>query len=208
MKLRVLAAGVLAVAALAGCQSKIGQAAVVNGVRLSDSDVSTYVTKKAVPFATSNGQITPKVFAVESWIEMTLFEQTIDKHGGSPTSAERTEYEGLTLGSTALPQLTKAYTEKGFTTAMRDVRIRTQTDFYILIHRLNPDLDSSQVVQAAQGSQANDAVKAVAAVAKQVSVSRRYGEWDPKTLTLSDSADAGLPSFVTFGSGATADANQ
>lgn len=206
MRFRALGASVLAAAAitvLAGCQTKVGVAAIVNGARLTDSDVSKYVTKQAIPFSTSTGTINPKPFAVETWIDTMLFEQAIKNRGGAITTAERTEYEGLVLSGTTPEQLTKAYTGKGFTTAMRDLRVRTQVAFLILIHRLHPDLDSTQVLQGAQSSLGNDAAGEISKLAKHVTVSGRYGTWDAKKLSLDSSADAGLPSFVTFGQGAT-----
>jgi hypothetical protein len=205
----MLAAAALAITTLAACQTKIGVAAVVNGARLSDSDVSTYVTKKAVPFSGGGGTtITPKSFAVETWIDTVLFEQAIRKHGGAITTAERTEYGGLATSGTSPDQLTKAYTSRGFTVAMRDLRVRTQADFLLLIHRLHPKLDDSQVLQDSQGAEGNEAAVEIGKLANDVFVSGRYGTWDKKTLSLDSSVNAGLPSFVKFGSGATADANK
>ena len=46
----LVAVAAVAVLGLTGCDSKIGTAAVVGGHRVSDSDVSQYLTVKAKPF--------------------------------------------------------------------------------------------------------------------------------------------------------------
>jgi hypothetical protein len=203
-----LVSAAAAVTVLAGCQTKVGQAAVVNGTELSDSKLSQYVTKQAVPFSAGTTQITPKVFAVESWIDTTLFEQAIAKHGGPPTSAERTQYEGLVFSGSSPDQIIKTYTDKGFTAAMAQLRIREQADFLLLAHRLHPKLDTTQIQQGVQGSLGNEVIGEIAKLGKNVTVSARYGKWDAKNLAMTTDVGSGLPSFITFGTNAAADANQ
>jgi hypothetical protein len=198
----------LAVAGLSGCQTKVGQAAVVDGVRLSDSDLSRYVTDKAVPFSSSGGVITPKVFALETWIDVQLFERAIRDNGGAITQAERNANESFALNGSDPADVSKAYTDKGFTKALSDLRIQEQADFLLLAERLHPDLSSTEVLQGVQGSLGQQVVSTVIKYGKKVSVSGRYGSWDATQLALSTDSQSGLPSFVTFGDGATADANK
>lgn len=204
----VLLAAAAAVAGLSACQSKVGQAAVVNGVRLSDTSLSAYVTRKAVPFTSNGQQIMPKVFALQTWIDTQLFEQAIAKRGGTLTEQERNNARAEVLGDTSPAAFAKPYTAKGFTTKLSDLITDERAMFVVLAQRLHPSQTAAQVLQSLQGSGGNDVIAEISKYAKNVSVSARYGSWDPKQLAVSGDAGAGLPSFVTFGTGATAGANQ
>jgi hypothetical protein len=67
------AAAVLAIGGLAGCKTNVGTAAVIDGHRVTESDVNQYLTANAQPIAQQDGtQLSPRSFVVTTLINQRL----------------------------------------------------------------------------------------------------------------------------------------
>lgn len=202
MKLRTLSAAALVALAtlgLTGCQSKVGEAAVVGGHRISDNDVSGYVSKAgADPSAVAavkaqNGKVEPRTQALTQLIQEQLFTATLAKHGGVPSDAQLAAIHdkaiSAILGSSAgtgrvydaaVGQRVRAL---GFTPAFATLVVRTLELEYTLATRLSSPGGLLSAIQKAGIS---------------VTVSRRYGRWVPSKLTIDTSGNGGLPGFISI----------
>lgn len=211
MKFRVLAVGALAMTVLAGCQTRIGQAAVVDGHRISDSQVSTYITKAgpsdAVKAAAQQqGQTLPptRLEAASTLIQEQLFIAALDRSGAVPSQAQLDQlhdetaqrfFQATTTGDQFDAQLAKQAEAYGFTESFAQLVLRSS------------ELEDAYANRIKAKSTA-DVISSLSKLHIPISVSGRYGKWEMNSLSLSADAGAGLPSFVKFGPGATADANQ
>lgn len=204
MKLRMLsmaAAAVLAVAGLSACTSKVGQAAVVEGHRLSDSSLSSYLQTGAKVYtdSASNTSVVPKLYVLESWIDDQLFQRAVEAKGGAIQAGELSTVRGLVLGTGTVADVSKYYRKLGYADRFAALFVHEQEMVVLLVKRLAPTLPDSQVIPALQSGQVGSALlAAVAKLKPDVSVSGRYGKWDAKKLSLTQTAGAGLPGFVTF----------
>jgi hypothetical protein len=203
-KLGAAAVALLAVAALSSCDSKVGQAAVVQGHRLSDADLATYIKPAAKSYSDSSGvTVYPKLFVLERWISDHVFEQTVESRGGAPTSDEQRLTRAVVLGTSTTDKITAIYGKLGYTPRFTDLAVHEQQMIVLLVKRLAPKIRYSQIYTALQNKQVGAAVLAAVQKAKvHVSVSARYGSWNPNRLSLTESRGSGLPSFVSFLPGA------
>jgi len=195
----------VAVAGLAGCESKVGQAAVVDGQGVSESDVGQYITRsgpsqQALDAAGQQGTVSPRVQALNSLIQERVFSHTLRrmgvKHAASDLEAAHDEAASRLFGSTSTgaefdAQLAQRATEFGFTDKYPPLVIRVAELEDLLIN-------------ATRATSLSGLAAAVRKHPVPISVSGRYGTWDPDKLQLSTDANAGVPSFVTFGDNATA----
>ncbi len=204
MRLRKLGAGaiaLLAVTGLSSCDSKVGQAAVVQGHRLSDSDLSAYIQTGAKSYTDKNSGATvvPKLYALENWIDDQLFERAVESRGGRVTAPELRLTRGLVVGSGSPEDISTFYTKLGYTERFAKLFLHEQQMVVLLVKRLVPKVPDSQIISALQSGQLGGALLgAVKKVKANVSVSARYGKWDASKLALTDTPGAGLPSFITF----------
>jgi SurA-like protein len=184
----------LAVAGLAGCRTNVGVAARVDGHRITESDVNAYlapggVDKQVVADATAQGSQVPapRSQVLQVLIQEQLFRKVLKLRGIRPSAADlakvhdesaaavlRTELRGAALDA-ALDKRLPAF---GIKKSFRPLLLRTQALEYLF-------------VKAAGDKAQAELTKADVSV----SVSPRYGAWDPKTLQLGN--DPVLPSFVT-----------
>jgi hypothetical protein len=180
-------AAALAVAGLAGCKTNVGTAAVIDGHRVTESDVSDYVTSRAQPVQeqSSTGSvitIPPRSFVVSELINERLgldlvrhvprFEQfssaqldarmTATLAGKTPTA----EAESLGL---------KGYPER----------------FYRIVLRVR-ELGNLLQEQAQAGTDVN---KILTSLDFPVSVNPRYGSWDAKHYSFN--ASPTVPSYLS-----------
>jgi SurA N-terminal domain len=184
----------LAVAGLAGCRTNVGVAARVDGHRITESDVNRYlapsgVDKQVADQATSQGgQVpAPRSQVLQVLIQEQLFRRVLADQGIRPSEGDlakvhdesaaavlQTDLRGIAL-DTALDKRLPAF---GIKKSFRPALLRTQELEFLFVKKAGGKAQS-------QLTKANISV----------SVSPRYGAWDPKTLTLGN--DAVLPSFVT-----------
>jgi hypothetical protein len=195
----------LAMTGLSACQTKIGLAASASGHRLSDSDLAKYIKPGAAPYAdqSSGAKVTPKLYALENWIDDQLFTDAVTKHGGAPTAQDVTAAKSAVLGSRTSEDYTTFYGGLGYTPSFSDLIINQSTMLVVLVERLGK-VNATDAIKILQSGQASaPLLKAVTATKPQVTVSPRYGAWDPAHLSLSADPGAGTPGFVTFPGAAT-----
>jgi hypothetical protein len=186
------AAAVLAVTGLAGCKNNVGTAAVIDGHRITESDVSHYLTVKAQPVIerNANGQtitVSPRSFVVSELINQKLYFKVI---GAIPSVSKLTETQ---LDS----QLQSDLQGKSVTQVAESLGLHGFTeDFYRIVLRAQEEV---LVLRSAQ-SNGVDVSAAIHKVHFPVTVSPRYGTWDPKTLAFT--AGGRLPGYLDLQPGA------
>lgn len=202
---RILSACILAVLAMTGlaaCQTKLGQAASVDNQQLSDSALSGYIQPGATPYndPNSGSQVVPKLFVIENWVRNQLVTDAINAKGGAPKPEEVAAARTALIGAGSVDQAEKAYNKLGYTNKFGDLIVDQSALLVVLIQRIAPGISTSQAISVLQNGQAgSELIKAINAAKAKVDVSRRYGNWDAKALSVTGS---GAPDFVTFGTSA------
>lgn len=199
--LSVVALLAVALSGLTACQTKVGQAAAVNGQTLSDSALTGYVQPGASPYVDqSNTQVVPKLNALTNWIRNRLIEATIAQHGGPVTTQELNNAQSVVVQSGLPAQIKQANRSHGYTSKFYDLLTEQYTLLVVLIERLAKTGNAGQAFNILQSGRANTAfVNAINSAHVPIDLSKRYGTWDPNGLHLSTDPAAGSPDFVTFG---------
>jgi len=181
--LTAAALATLAIAGITGCRSNAGNAATVNGERISDSKVSAYITPSAQPVAVSQSErVAPKSFVVQILINVRLYQAVIKKApNGGPKKGDLAAISRQALGGKSPKAFAEAQKIIGYTPAFD----REVVSF----------LTYQSVLQTYQ-RQGVDVKALVAKTKVSVSVNPRYGKWDKNRLTLDGSVGAGVPGFV------------
>ena len=200
MKLRIVTAAVaatLAVAGLAGCRTNVGTAASVDGHRITESKVNSYLTANGADpslaaSAKQQGQtISPRSQVLQFLIQEQLFRKTLEKTGGVPSDAQlaalHDEAASLLLqtqlgGDDLDKALAQGLPRSGVSSKFADTYLRVNELEYAIIKRK----------QLAQLSELTGLIKKLGI---PVSVSPRYGTWSPTNLALDSKATT--PSFLT-----------
>lgn len=188
----LVVAAMTAVAALGltGCDSKVGVAAVVDGHRITDSQVASYLTADSQPYTTQDAsggasEIPQRSFVLSVLIQDRLLKKVMqrvpaDQLKESDISAETTaELQGHTPAEAAKLSGVIGYSSEFVDKWVRDVVLNNML---------------SQLVQSGKVS----AEKLVDKLSFDVTVSSRYGSWDAKNFSLNSGNSDGLPSFVTL----------
>ena len=192
---------VLSIGGLSACQTKVGLAGAVNSHHLTDSDLSGFVKHGAGPYTdqSSGSKVLPKVYALENWLDLRLFEAAATKHGGAPTEAELSAATKAVLGTHTRADFVKVYSNLGYTDRFADVIIAQSATLVVLVERL-AQVSPADAISVLQSGQAGSSLlKAVNATKAKVVVSKRYGTWDPSHLAISSEPLSGLPGFVEHG---------
>jgi hypothetical protein len=175
---------------LAGCDSKIGTAAVVNGSKISESDVSRYLDPAAADASQARST------ALQYQIEEKVLSAALRTKNALPSDDELAKghdealtnlFNGQLSGNQASQALTKVLAQNGLKSSFGDVLVRTV------------ELEQAYTVAI----KADQAQQAVAELAKQnipVSVNPRYGSWNGQTFSFTGLGSKQLPSVVTLGS--------
>ncbi len=184
MKLRAIGALVVAAAAIVGlsaCQTKVGQAAVINGERISDSELATYATRSgptasALAAAKQQGTpIEPRVQALTSLLQEQLFLHVLRKTGGVPKDSEL-----AALHDEAAQRLLGGQTTTGdaFDAVLgKQVRSYGFTDKFTTLVLHVAELEDTIINRTKVTSFPELAAK-VGQYPVPISVSGRYGSWD------------------------------
>ena len=188
--LGVAAAALLALAGLAGCKTNIGQAAVIDGHRVSESDVSHYLTPDAQPVSEqqqdgTSVQISARSFVVSQLINERLafaILQAVPAVSNVTPAQIDAQLQSDLAGKTPR-EVAETLGLHGYTDAFYHVVLRVQEISGVLRQQ------SSVAVQ-----------KALSTVHFPVSVSPRYGSWDGKQLRFTSGVT--LPSYLDVQSGA------
>lgn len=190
--MRLLVPATLAVLALvaAGCTSKVGVAATYNGHTITDSQVASYLTTAAQPVQSQgNGGATveepARTFVLTVMLQDRLFDKILNRlPGGRPSEATIQEQITTQLAGKTPDQIAQMYHITGYTEAFVNLFVRVVV--------LNQTI--SGLVQ--QGTV--DPTSLLKNLDFHVTVSPRYGTWDPKAYGLDGSGGAGAPAFVTL----------
>jgi hypothetical protein len=174
---------------LTGCDSKIGTAAVVNGSKISESDVSRYLDPAA------NDASQARSLALQYQIEQKVLTVALQAKNALPSDDElgkrRDEalsglFNGQLSGDKANQALTSVLSQNGLKPSFSEVLIRTV------------ELEEAYT-QAVNASQAQQAVAEIVKQHIPVSVNPRYGSWDTATFSFTGLGSKQLPSVVTLG---------
>jgi hypothetical protein len=168
---------------LAGCDSKIGTAAVVNGSKISESDVSRYLDPAADD--ASPARSTALQYQIEQKVLSTALPSD-DTLAKGHDQALSNLFNGQLSGDQANQALAKVLAQNGLKASFGEVLIRTV------------ELENAYS-QAINASQAQDAVAELAKQHIPVSVNPRYGSWNPQTFSFTGLGSKQLPSVVTLG---------
>lgn len=193
MKLRTLAAlAALAVAGLGltGCDSKAGTAAVVNGNRITETQLSDYLSPNAQPITGTNSDgsnygIPARVFVLQYLIRNQVFPLLLTSTG-TPVSEDKLNADRASaIASIAGDEATlqKQLAQFGLKPRFEEVVVRNR--------ELN-DLISSKLTTQQQVTEALGKVKDV------VSINPRFGSWDNSSLQIVDLGKKQLPSMLSF----------
>lgn len=179
--LPVLALGCLG---LAGCDSKAGTAAVVDGHRISEKELSRYVQAGAKPIQGGDGSSTPaKNIVLQYLVRNQVIPLLLTAAGATVTDAELEAGKAKVLAGTTEADLTSQVTAAGLSARFEPVLVRNRE----LLDVLNAKLTTAK--------QFNDAL---AKVKDKVSISPRYGSWDAARLALLNLGKKQLPSVLSF----------
>jgi len=179
--LPVLALGCLG---LAGCDSKAGTAAVVDGHRITEKELSRYVPAGAKAIPAGDGSSTPaKNLVLQYLVRNQVLPLVLAAAGAPVTEAELEASKAKVLGSSTEAALTKQITAAGLSARFEPVVVRNQE----LLNVFNAKLTTQK--------QLNDAL---AKVKDKVSISPRYGSWDAAHLALLNLGKKQLPSVLSF----------
>jgi hypothetical protein len=200
--LTAITLAVVTMGALSACQTKIGQAAAVEGATLSDSDLSSYLKPGTGPYTDqSNQRVVPKLLVLTTWIRTELLNAAIAEHGGAATTPELNGARAAIEATNGTEQQAEqSYTKYGYETKFGDLLFDETVRLVVLVERLAKGASATQALQALQqNSQVNQAIGgAIAKFTKKVELSPRYGTWDPAKVKVSDTK-SGAPDFVKLG---------
>ncbi len=203
VRFRGLTAALAALAALVGltaCRTNVGTAAIVDGHRISESDVHKYLdptgpTPSYVAAAVSSGQtVLPKADVMTILVQNQVFATTLARtSGGLPSDAAL---------NAAHDQAVQTLTGQSVTGAQFDAQVAGNllsegiklNLLPILLHVV--DLEYQLVVRT-KASQLSDLGAAVAAEHISVDVNPAYGTWQAANVSVVQS-NSDLPNFLTL----------
>lgn len=197
MRVRTLGAAVAAVLALtglAGCKTNVGQAAVIDGHRVTESDVNHYLTPDAQPVVQTDPntqattRVSPRSFVVSWLINAQLYRKVMSliPSVSNVSEAQLDSQLQKDLAGQTVTQFAESHGLHGFTEAFYTVVLHTQ--------------EAIVVLQTAR-SNGVDVAAAFNKLKFSVTVSPRYGSWDNKQFLFT--AGGHLPSYLDVLNGGT-----
>ena len=189
MRLRRIGACAVAVLALAGlsaCRTKAGAAAFVGGHRITDGDITRYLTVKSTPYPNQQGaEVRPKSLVLATLIQEKLFEKALAVKGPPATNAELDKLKSDVLQGATEAQLTTEITSSNFTASFEAQYLRSRELFGLFGQR--------------SGATTSDEVVAnLNKLGIRVQVSPRYGAWNGPQLALDNGVDPALSSVLSL----------
>jgi hypothetical protein len=186
-KIGACAVALLAASGLAACQTKAGAAAVVDGHRISQSDVNKYVDAAYVAPSPSPGaqqpqQQAPRVIVLNTLIESRLMSRLLGSLGSVPSDGDlhnlHDEAYSVQLGA----QQTGPEADAALNSALTKAGLKASfTDAFVQ----NLELKQA-VIDKIKAQRQSDISAAVAKLGVKVSVSGRYGTWSAEQGSLVD----------------------
>jgi hypothetical protein len=175
---------VLSCLGLVGCDSKAGTAAVVDGHRITEKELSRYVPANAQPIPGQGGTSTPaKNFVLQFLVRNEVFPLLLAASGSPVTEAQLAAGKAQALEGTTERELTQQIVASGLSERFEPVVLRNRQLIAVLQAKLTTD------------KQINDAL---AKIKDKVSINPRYGSWDLGSLSVKDLGKKQLPSVLTF----------
>ncbi|MFN2518989.1 MAG: hypothetical protein ABR604_08120 [Jatrophihabitantaceae bacterium] len=192
-------AALMAVAAggLTACETKVGQAAIVDGHRISETDLGSYISPagpspSVLAAAAQAGRgVYPKSQVVQILVQQQLFESVLARNGGVPSNGELASLHDQAAATFLGTQLTGAKLDAYITSAQGAYGYAAK---YAKALLRTIELEAALVVKLKARS-LSDLVAAVATLHLTVQVNPRYGKWDPKTLALGG-PETTIPDFL------------
>jgi hypothetical protein len=183
--LAVLPVLTLSCLGLVACDSKAGAAAVVDGHRITEKELSRYVPASAPPIPTGDGSTsTPaKSFVLQYLIRNEVFPLLLAAAGGSVTEEQLQAGKAEALGGATEADVTKQITQAGLSARFEPVLLRNRE----LLNVVRTKLTTQKQVD-----------DALAKIKDKVSINPRYGSWDLKSLTVVGLGKKQLPSVLSF----------
>jgi hypothetical protein len=190
VKLRTLAAlAALAIAGLGltGCDSKAGTAAVVNGSRITETQLSDYLAPNAQPITVSNSDgstfgVPARVFVLQYLIRNQVFPLLLSSTGSPVTEDQLSADRAAAIGGDEA-SLQKQIAAAGLKPRFEEVLLRDRE----LTDLVGKKLATQQQLTAA-----------LAKVKDVVSINPRFGSWDESSLRIVDLSKKQLPSVLSF----------
>lgn len=191
--LAVLPVLLLAGLGLTGCDSKAGTAAVVDGHRITEKELSRYLPANAKPISGGDGStsIPAKTFVLQYLVRNQVFPKLLAASGAPVTEAQLQAGKAAALSGTSEADLTGQITKAGLDERFEPVLLRNRELLNLLRAKLTTD------------KQVNDAL---AKVKGEVSINPRYGSWDERSLTLLGLGKKQLPSVLSVDAALPGDA--
>ncbi|PZS31378.1 MAG: hypothetical protein DLM58_11930 [Pseudonocardiales bacterium] len=193
----LIAALALVMGGLSGCDSKVGQAAIVGGHRISESDLSKYLTptgpSPSVLAAASkaNQGVYPKTEVIQILVQQKLFELTLAKNGGVPTDGELASLHDQAAATFLGTQLKGAAFDSYLKSVEGNYGYGSQ---YAQALLRTIELEAALVVKI-KAQSIQDVAAAVNKLNITVQINPRYGKWSPENLSIG-APSATLPSFI------------
>jgi hypothetical protein len=185
--LSVVAVAALAAAGLSACRSNVGVAAVIDGHRVTESDVADYLTADAKPVQLNAQQgapqsVAPRVYVLNTLIDDQLFAKLLAATpSGMPGAADIAQVTQQSLQGHGVAEVATQNGLGGFTSEFQQRWVRVQVLGQIINSEVQQGLDVRAIV---------------AKLHFPVRVNPRYGEWSAANFQLSTAPDAGLPDFL------------
>jgi hypothetical protein len=200
VRLRTLSAvlaAVLATVGLTGCRTNIGTAATVDGVRITDSDVTRYVTPRgpdasiAANASKSNQVVSPRSQVLQFLIQQQVFTRTLKYLGKVPSNAQLAASHDEAASVLLQTQLTGGALDRAIRKGLPSSGI--DPDFAKVYLRVQ-ELEFA-IIQSKQLTQLPELIAIIKKAHVPVSVSPRYGKWNSAGLGLD--GKAAVPSYLT-----------
>ena len=184
-KIGACVVALLAASGLAACRTKAGAAAVVDGHRISQSDVNKYIAAGVTPPSASPGAPQPQARAVvvlNTLIDARLMTAVLAAQGGVPSDADlrslHDEAYSVLLGA----QQTGAEADAALNSALRNQGFKASfADVFVRRIELK-----QAVIDKIKAQRQADINAAIAKLGVNVSVSGRYGTWSAEQGSLVD----------------------
>jgi hypothetical protein len=170
---------------LVACDSKAGTAAIVNGHKITEKELSRYVPASAPPIPTGDGSTsTPaKTFVLQYLVRNEVFPLLLAAAGGSVTEAQLQAGKAEALGGSTEAELTRQITQAGLSERFEPVLLRNRQLLNVVRAKLSTD---KQVADA------------LVKIKDKVSINPRYGSWDLNSLSVLGLGKKQLPSVLSF----------
>jgi hypothetical protein len=174
---------------LTGCDSKIGTAAVVDGSKISESDVSRYLDPAAADASQARD------LSLQYQLRGKLFSVALRNKRALPSDADLAKLHDQAVSNLLGQQLSGDRGDQALRSSMKQNGLK-ESFAGELVRSFELELAYAKAINANQESQvAADLVKQKI----PVTVNPRYGSWNTATFGFSGMGSKQLPSVVTLG---------